>query len=143
MADFESWLNDRGLTLAQVLERLGLAESQIDNDAGYSQLTGLSKLYKPDLHPGRFYFQEGHLVLLYISGPALQALTSQMLEQRLGVGITLRSRSGKLSRQYVYPEQGVAFSADKEKVHFLEIFPPMTLEDYKERYYQEPPAFVR
>jgi hypothetical protein len=36
----------------------------------------------------------------------------------------LRSRVGKTFNHYVYPDKGVAFSADSKSVRFIEIFPP-------------------
>lgn len=74
----------------------------------------------------------------------LQRLTPQLLLSYLGKpDAVLRSGAGKDYNHYVYPNKGLAFSANAREVAYLEIFAPTSLEAYESQFYFEPPAFVR
>jgi hypothetical protein len=64
--------------------------------------------------------------MLYIGeNEELKEISSKLLQSNFAEeGIKLRSRVGKTFNHYVYPDKGVAFSADSKSVRFIEIFPP-------------------
>ena len=133
------WIKLRDLSRSE-LEARG---AEVEDGLGYGQQKGLTRLRVPHLFPGYFYFDGGRLVLMYVNlrgeGTSAEELRRQLGEPEAA----LRSRSGKRFMQYVYPDLGVAFAADREAVSFLEIFPPTSLDEYKATLYTEPPAFVR
>lgn len=44
---------------------------------------------------------------------------------------------------YAYPERGIAFATDGERVELLEVFRPTTLERYEAEIYRDPGEFIR
>jgi hypothetical protein len=138
----------RDLTLPDMLARHGLGFDQVKHHSKYIRLAGLARVYDRDAHPGRFYFHEADetFVLLYIEQPGRDypQLTSPALRKYLGEpAAELPSRAGPQHVQSVYPEQGMAFSADQQEVSFLEIFQPTTLETYQAQFYMNPGTFIR
>jgi hypothetical protein len=133
------WTRLRDLSRTD-LEKRG---AQVEDGLGYGQLRGLTRLQVPDLFPGYFFFDAGRPVVLYANLRGEEVRPEQLLEQLGEPEAALRSRSGKRFKQYVYPDLGVAFAADSDSVSFLEIFPPMSLDEYKTTLYTEPPAFIR
>lgn len=55
----------------------------------------------------------------------------------------LRSRAGKTSNQYVYPERGFAYSETGDTLDFVEVFAPMSLDAYRDKIYEDPGAFTK
>lgn len=144
MADFslDSYLELRNMSLPAVRSRFAIRDEQIEEQVRYEKLGPATRLHNPEVDPAAFYFVEQQLALIYLNGAALSGVTPIELGQRLGeAGSQLRSRAGKRATLSVYPEQGVAFSAQNERVDFIEIFQSMTLEQYKEQVYREPGRF--
>ncbi len=141
----DTWIPLRELSMQEIQNRFSISEEHIDKDTGYEKLSELTEFYNPDTHPGHFYFRNEKFVMLYVGkSKELEQLDSKVLQDNLGgSGIRLRSRAGKRFNHYVYPEKGVAFSADQNGVRFLEIFPPTSLEAYKSEIYEEPPPFIK
>ena len=80
----------------------------------------------------------------YISEPTPASLPRTALEaEGGGEHATLRSRAGKTAALEVWPEAGMAYSADGDTVHFVELFPPRSLAAYEQEIYQDPGPFVR
>jgi hypothetical protein len=135
----------RNLSMAEIRTQLAISEENIEQNVGYEKLTQLTRLHNPDVHPGYFYFRDGKLAMLYIGDDEyLKTLEPKVLETRLPqASAILRSRAGKHYNHYVYPSQGVAFSADSDNVSFIEIFPPTSLEKYQAEIYAEVPPFIK
>ena len=55
----------------------------------------------------------------------------------------LPSVRGKNSWVYVYADEGIAMTVLAGKVRAIELFPPMTPEEYEARLYIRPPKFVK
>ena len=57
----------------------------------------------------------------------------------------LACRAGKEYAQWVFPAKGVAaaVAASADDLAFVEIFPPLTLEEYLHTLYEDPGPFVR
>jgi hypothetical protein len=134
----------RELTRDQVQERFGIDESGVDPDVAYERLGGVDALYEPSAFPGHFFFRGDELVMIYIPRTALADTDLEELRRALGEpAATLSSRTGEDSSLLVYPDRGVAFATDGEKVEIVEVFPPTTLDDYRTRIYKEPPERIR
>ena len=96
-----------------------------------------------------------HILIMYVgservemvyvpSGPALAGVTRSELEECAGTQPTLlRSRAGKEYVHYSHPEQGIAYSSEGDKVRFVEIFRPRSLNAYKAEIYRDPGPFIR
>lgn len=143
--NLDRWISLRELSMQEIQNRFSISEEHIDQDTGYEKLADLTEFYNPDTHPGHFYFRDGKFVMLYVGkSKELEQLDPKALQDNMGEpSIRLRSRAGKRFNHYVYPEKGVAFSADHNGVRFLEIFPPTSLEAYKSEIYEEPPPFIK
>ena len=142
----KTWLSLRELSAQEIQKRYSISEQHITRDTSYMRLTGLTRFRNWDAHPGQFYFRDGQFILFYVEDASdeLQQLTPQLLRDYLGEpGAVLQSRAGKDHNQYVYPDKGLAFSANARQVSYLEIFPPTSLEAYKSQFYFEPSAFIR
>ena len=133
------------LSMEEVIQKFSIPKKDIDNNANYEKLSKLTLLKNNKFHPGYFYFKDGKLVMLYIGkNDQLEKLDPKVLQDNLvEKGISLRSRAGKTFNHYVYPEKGVAFSADSRSVRFIELFPPTSLEAYKVEIYEDVPPFIK
>lgn len=139
------WLALRDLSLKQIQAKYNMSADDImSRNARYGGLKKLTELYNEDKHPGRFYFAGDKLALLYVNKP--EAFTREMLLEYAGEpALTLRSRAGKQYHHSIYPEKGLAFSSRQKhsEVKLLEIFPPMSIEDYEDRLYVDPGNFEK
>jgi hypothetical protein len=142
----EGWLELRNMAAGEIVRQFYVLSEDIRPNANYGHLTHLTEYYAPDTMPGRMYFQGSDFVLLYISSPEMtqEALQAAPLLAAIQPE-TLRSRAGKNNRQYVYGAQGVAFSADipTGSIDFVEVFLPLTPEEYRRLFYVDPGDFNR
>jgi hypothetical protein len=136
----------RSVSLADLRARTGAGDDALHHDDAYGPSLGLTGFYDPAFHPGRFFFRDGSLVLLYVEYPsdAAPELTREvLLEAVQPAEAELRARSGRADRQYVNPGRGLSVAVGPAGPTYLEIFPPMTLDEYRDRIYIEPGRFVR
>ena len=135
------WFEQRGWSRSEVLSRLGQPEPEAGT---YGKLTGLEAFQSERVHPGTFFFKADKLVLLYISGDAVEDLDPVVLRSTLGEpDLNLRSRAGKTFRHRVWAGGGLAISDDGEELAFVEVFPPMSAAEWQAQYHVEPPAFLK
>ena len=127
--------------------RAALEPSEVREDSYYGQLYPLTLVRDPSVFPGNLYFDGDAPVLAYVEQPerfapdvtaaALLALVGEDAER-------LASRASKPSRLLVAAERGIAISARLEQsVDYLELFAPMSAEEYRRRLYAQPPAFQK
>lgn len=133
----------RGADLAGAAEALRADPSRRQPIAGYQGLADLDAIDAPA--GARLFARAGELVLIYL-GP--DALPPQLSDEDLAAAIgssgeQLPSRQGKNATLHVAAEQGIAWSEEDGRIAFVEVFPPMTGEDYLRRVYLEPPAFIQ
>jgi hypothetical protein len=132
----------RELSRDELQARLGPLEA--DPDVAYEHITGVDRLHDPSAFPGHFYFRGDELLMLYVPRSALADASLEELRRELGEpAATLSSRTGEDSTLFVYPDRGVAFASDGEKIEILEIFPPTTLDAYVAGVYNDPGDFIR
>lgn len=136
-------LLDRSLTQTRPLVDAGA----IRTGASYGALDGLTLVRDRAYFPGHLYFDGERAVLALVELPSSVApeLTDEALLALVGDRVQwLQSRVGKPSRLRVAAERGLAISEQLGmKVDYLELFPPTTAEDYRERIYAAPPKFVK
>lgn len=135
----------RDLDRDEVMRRFAMGPEHVAEDRVYEGLRGVTHLHNPATSPAHFYADGPRVVLVYVADPAaLGDATAATLTAALGgPGHVLRSRQCKHCVLHVYPERGVAFSAEDDEVGFVELFAPTTLADYRRTVYREPPAFVK
>lgn len=142
--ELEELLALRELTRNEVRARFAIDETRVDPDVAYEGLRGVDCLYEPSAFPGHFFFRDDELAMIYVPRSALADTDSGALRQALGEpAATLSSRTGEDSTLLVYPEQGVAFATDGERVEIVEVFPPTTLDAYAKEIYKDPGEFIR
>lgn len=141
----EAWLQLRGRTEAELRRWLAGDALQVDTGVSYQGLEGVVHLHNPSVSGVHLYCREERLRLLYLSDPgALEGLDVEALGRRFGsAGHLLASRAGPEARLVVYPEAGVAWSMGPSGLHFLEAFPPTTLEGYQQEIYRRPGRALR
>ncbi len=133
----------RGLTRAEAFERFGATEDDLVRGVSYNQLEGVDRLDPQDF-PGHLFFRGDELVMVYVPRRSLTGLAPGALEAELGrPDALLPSRAGADSSFHVYPERGIAFSANRDTVEMLEVFPPTTLDAYKTQIHYDPGEFIR
>jgi hypothetical protein len=131
----------RELSRAQLEARFGGVEA--DPNVAYEGITGVDRLHS-GAFPGHFYFRGDELAMLYVPRSALRDASLGELQRELGEpAARLSSRTGEDSTLNVYPERGVAFATDGERVEILEVFPPTTRKAYVAGIYDPPPEFIR
>lgn len=140
----KQWLSLKDLTYDELKIKLGINVGHIERAVSYQKLTGLTRIFKRDANPARFYFIDQELILIYVISPlALANLTPIEIKNHFEQNpVMLKSRTGKTAKHVVFAEGGLAFSEDSGRVIFLEIFPPTDIETYKEKIYQEPEVRV-
>lgn len=142
-ADLDELLELRALPRAEIERRIGADVAHVERGVEYQSLTAVDRVHTAS-HPADFYFRGDALVMIHVSQEPLAELTPESLEERWGgPGELLRSRYGRRAKLHAYPEQGVAFVDNRGTVAALEVFPPTTLERYRDEIWWEPPAFVR
>jgi len=123
-----------------------LGTPQVNPDRAYEGLVPVDQLRFAAL--SAFVYARGErIVMIYCEDKAfLQPITATGITAALGKpGLLLRSRAGKTSNLAAYPEHGIAFSSDNDTapVEFLEVFPPMTPDEYRRDVYRDPGPFIR
>lgn len=142
---FDLALGRRLVTMSehQVRALLG-PDLEEDGDSGYEGLDDLVELVNLDVFPGSIFLADGAVRLVYVPRSGVEGMSLEQIERQVtGEPARLRSRAGKKATMRVWPEEGVAVSADAQGVHFVELFPPTTLEEYEREIYEEPPRFIR
>lgn len=141
-----AWLDElrdlSALVLAELVRRLGASERDVDYQAAYGRMAGLIELFRPDRHPGRFYFRDPRQrsVLVYVHfRPAPAWITPDALAQQFGPpDRRLASRAGKAFTQNVCAARGFAYAASANEVAFIECFEPTTVASYLDRIHDAP-----
>ena len=142
--ELEDLLALRDLSRDQVRDRFGIPDSGVDPNVAYERIVGVDRLHEPGAFPGHFYFRGGDLAMIYVPRTALGDTDLASLQRELGEpSAMLRSRTGEDSSLLVYPERGIAFATDGEKVEIVEVFPPTTLEGYTTEIYKDPGELIR
>jgi hypothetical protein len=132
----------RELSRAEVAARFGLGDDAVVPGVAYEGLSPVDRLSTP---AGHFFFQGDRQVMLYVPRAILEGTDPAALERELGgpPAAQLRSRTGADSSFRVWPDRGVAFATDGHAVEVLEVFPPTTLERYRDEIWQDPGEFIR
>ncbi len=119
------------------------AAGDTDTDPGeaYGALEHLDCLSTAE---GDFYFRGDTLELVNIPRKLVGGRPAAPLLAELGQGEQLRAWTEKRSLLHVWPEHGLAVSVDEDKaIELVEVFPPTTIADYRERIYKEPTPFIK
>ncbi|WP_428263370.1 hypothetical protein [Haliangium sp.] len=139
----QQWMKLRNLSRDALAKELAITDAHIATDRSFERLAPVTQWHNPDAHPGYFIFQGDALVMIYIDDEAALAdLDPAEVAADLGTpDASLRSRAGKRVPLHVYAQQGVAYAGDAKAVRYLQIFTPMTLDEYQQKIYQEPPPY--
>jgi hypothetical protein len=124
----------------QALALMGSGEAAVTTGVPYGQRDGLDEVNTPT---GRVVFDGKHVAVVYISGRALAPTSPpDLLIELGGPGEELPGAGGPGYELHVYPDQGLAFSHDADRLDFVEAFPPTTLSGYRATLYRTPPSFI-
>jgi hypothetical protein len=140
--DLDETLALRALSRSEVAARFGLGEDAVVPDVAYENLRPVDRLSTP---AGHFFFQGDRQAMLYVPRSMLEGTDPAALERGLGgpPAAQLPSRTGADSELRVWPDRGVAFATDGRAVEVLEVFPPTTLERYRDEIWNDPGEFIR
>jgi hypothetical protein len=113
------------------------AGGPVESDVGYGAMRGLDMVDGPD---GILFFRDGALAVAHVPDPELSdaelaRFTAEDVPQ-------LRSRAGKHAWVHVRADEGLAVTEEDGRVRYVEVFPPTTFDDYRERIHSPPPKFV-
>lgn len=134
----EYLLDYRNYDLDALKQKFNIEESDLDHEVGYQKLKNLTRVRKEKLLPGHFYYYGNSVSIIYVNDrTVLDTLEMETIYNRYGRGEILPSRMGKNSRLHLYASHGFAVSEHEDKVDFMELFPPTTIEQYKENVYLE------
>lgn len=145
----DEWLALAHLTFAEIQARFQMNDDNLDSHTSYGNLARVVELHNASAHPARFYFKDttpaAKPIVIVLDAPeALAQLDPNELRAELGAPReTFASRAGKDFAHYVYPDRGIAFSANRDTLAYLEIFSPMTLTQYENELYLDPGPFVK
>jgi hypothetical protein len=134
MNGLAEWLALREVSRAEAEARPG---ATVAEDVAYERVRGVDRVSTPEAH---FFFDGERLRVVYVSDASFGEVPAKPLLDELGRGEVMRSRSGKHSTMHVWPDRGLAASVDEddERLEFVEVFAPMSLEEYLDGIYEEP-----
>jgi hypothetical protein len=112
-----------------------LHSPETHRDVRYGQMTGLTMLNAPD---AVFYFSDAGLAVARLVDPDPDE-ADELLARG---GERLRSSAGKRATVHVQADRGLAVTEEDGEVRYVEVFPPTTFDDYRERIYKPPLKFV-
>lgn len=143
-AQIDLWRSLPQLSRREVEEQLGMEPDEVVHTA-YAWEQGVDLLRNRAAHPGQFYFRGDTFVVYTITSLSeLRDISGTQLIQTLGEPAeSLPSRVGKRFKVHIYPEKGIAVSAEGDTIRLIEIFPPLSLAEYRASFYMEPEAFTR
>lgn len=128
----------------EFINRNSIPESQIAKHVQYEKLKDVTCVNPED--GIWYYFNLRKLQLIYVSDGLLVRTLWDEFKNHVGSispEQTVRSRAGKTSNQLIFASHGFAVSISKDEVHFIEMFPPCTVEHYLNYIYDEPTPFIR
>ena len=131
-----------GRSLEEVQRALGPHAEPIPGDE-YGKLGEVTSIEYEVVFPGTLFLRDDRVELVYLGEDAVAGLSAADLAADLGDAARLRSRAGKHATLFVHAEQGVAYSAQGDRLDFLEVFQPRTQAAYEAEIYREPHAFIR
>lgn len=139
LQDYQTYFD---ISLSEFIQQHSIPDSEIHEDVAYEKLTDVTRI---DLPAGEFlFFKEGKLVMIYISEEKIaKELWDEFSKENNTPEKRVRSRAGKTANQLIFASRGLTASIAKDEVHFIEIYPPCTLETYLEQIYNEPSPFIR
>jgi hypothetical protein len=139
------WRKWTTMNFQQMLAENNIPVDAVRGDASVYKLNGLTTIDHLDFFPALFhYYPSGDLAIIQVYSGAIEDLSPQDIFDFYGTEeSTERSRAGKTANYYVYAKEGFAFSSLKDEVHFLDLFPKTSTEEYLENIYENPPLFIR
>jgi hypothetical protein len=139
----QEWEGIRRLAQEDAQARFAVTTEQV-TPSQYGQLQDLIELTNGSDLPGRLFYRDGQFVLLHVRGITLEGISAWDLLESLGTpDATLRSRAGKTHHIEVYGGRGLAISHGGDEIDFVQVFPPMSAEEYQATLYHEPSKFRR
>jgi hypothetical protein len=110
---------------------------ETESGAGYGSMRGLEMVEAPE---GLLFFRYGELAVAHVPDPSLTR--DELARFTAGDVPRLRSRAGKHAWVHARADEGLAVTEEDRRVRYVEVFPPTTFDDYRERIHVEPPKFV-
>lgn len=132
-----------GLSREDALRALGETAQQISGDE-YGNMKNVISMEACEVFPGTLYLRQDAVALIRLGAEALTRVTAEMLRACFGTtAVRCASPAGKQANLWVYAEQGCAYSAHGETIHFLELFSPCSQQEYEAHIYKKPHNFIR
>ena len=140
VSDARSFL---GLSLKELRGILGEGAEAVSGDA-YGKMEDLTSIEGQPAFAGTIYLENDTVVLVRLGQDALSEYKTEELQTQHGTKtLRLRSPAGKRANLWVSAEQGIAYSAQNETLHFIEVFRPRTQHEYQAQIYRQPGPFIR
>lgn len=134
---FEELINCRKMSESSTDREL--FDEEIEKNCEYGSIKNLTMKKGTDDFPSRIYFQNGKFLILYLdqSNELLYEFSAEELFIHLGNPLhKLKSHTEDLEIN-VYTDLGISFAAKDNRVLYIEIFTPMSINEYKENFYTE------
>lgn len=146
IATLEQWFLQRKLTQAEFLSQHKIPHDAVSSGAYYQSLKDLVRVdlgNKPELV---FFDATGSMVLWYTSEEnILGRFDERDIIETYGEAEAIESsRAGKRANLCIYAQRGFAYAkTNGEGIHYIEVFPEMSLEEYLSKVYLAPGPFIR
>ncbi len=132
-----------GLSLAETQKALGETAQVVRGDE-YGQMKDLTSVEAPGVSPGTLYLKDDTVELVRIGPQNLTTVAPETLRAYFDASVVrLASRAGKTASLWVCAERGIAYSSQREAVHFIEVFRPRSQREYEAEIYKKPDHFLR
>lgn len=141
-----SWrgLTPKISTVSDVASAIGEPD-RTARDVSYGSLSGLKLATYDDLKASLF-FENDKLILVTLVPTESSTFPSELGEWESALGkpnLVLPGIRGKDSRVYVYSGVGLTATTEGSRVRLVELFSPMSSENYRHTIYKAPPVFVK
>lgn len=139
--EFDQIIHLRDLARGEVLASLGIEPDAVVDGRRYQSLESLH-MASTDRDDGlRVYFDGDAVAMIMIPAPEIAL---ERVREEFGSDLAaLASRQAKHAVLEVDAAAGIAVSSVDDEIGFVEIFPPTTLDDYRDRIYRDPGQFLR
>jgi hypothetical protein len=138
------WYPQLGKSRAALLDSLAGPDLKESPKIGFGSWAGLTRIHNRSVDIASYYLENDRVVLIYIANIAFcQQLKLSNFLDVLGPPLPhqlMPARTDRHAMLHVYAHDGIAISVNGQAIEAIELFVPMTLEEYVRKIYKKPAA---
>ena len=142
----KEWLGFRTMDRDLFIKVFDIPEEAIINtEFSIYQLKDLTMIHHPEVIEAQMCFHpSGSFAFIRVYQAPLEQFSIKDITAYYGEPESVeRSSAGKRAHYNVYAKEGFAFSTLEGEIHFMDLFPSTSTEDYINNTYKAPGPFIR